>query len=402
DLVDLNEFVLINVGEGLDSSSVTASCGGRTVSVEYGAPLVDQLREAGFRGLVVLEEKNVYGRSTSYEVFVASEDDVSLEVEISGQRKVVDGDCELTGWLPRFISASSAVGTAAFKVYPEYFVQEAELLLPTELPALELRPGTYIVKAISGSGISWTMKLEVEDVRPVYSWSADNRMVSIAFESEYISVQPTVESLGATCTKGGMARYTVSGTFMGIDYEDSRTVSVPPLGHDYLLDYEWSSDGSSVKVSFTCLHDGEHSGDFTISGSQITKSKVQGGDLCTVDVVYNGVYVSSRHLVQDVSPAGEGFEGEGPEADQPEAPGEPSGFWSVLDGLAGFFGSAVDAISGFFGSIVDGVSGLFGSAVDAISGFFGSIVDGVSGLFEKIVEGVGSMLGICDWRRVTE
>lgn len=66
------------------------------------------------------------------------------------------------------------------------------------------------------------------------------------------------DSKDATCTAAGYRTYSVSGTFEGVDYSDTKTIDLPAIGHDYTVAYQWSNDGTECTVIYTCANDHDH------------------------------------------------------------------------------------------------------------------------------------------------
>ena len=383
-----SKFMLIDSGEcGLDCASAVASCGGRTIQLSLDVPLEDQLEAAGMSGLVTLTESTVYGRTASYCVWMASDGDVSVTLEVSGKAVPVSCDTSLCGYMPMVTSVDSPI-PCVFRIWPTGFVQEAETLLPEELMGREFAPGEWIVEAVSGSGKTWTTALSATDVTTKYIWSKDLRSVTVSFDGtgKYISVESSCEAVSdATCTQEGMVRHSVSGTFRGVEYHSEKMETVPMLGHDYAIDCCWSPDGRSVDVEFKCSHDpAAHSGRFTIAGPDIVVEDQGGSKKYSVDIVHEGVPVSTSLVVKapgttpvlpadgsrspepsgnlDPKPAGSGMTS--------ESDSEPG----PMEGIASFLGGVFNSIAGALNALVSFVIEGLESIVKAIGEFFSGLL----------------------------
>lgn len=103
---------------------------------------------------------------------------------------------------------------------------------------------------------------------PVFNWSEDGKSCTVVFTCE--NDESHVESLTAeithkvttpaTCESKGVTTYTAKVNFQGEDYTATKEVAdVAALGHNYGKPvFNWSSDGKSCTVVFTCENDESH------------------------------------------------------------------------------------------------------------------------------------------------
>ena len=117
---------------------------------------------------------------------------------------------------------------------------------------------------------------------PTYNWSRDHTSVTVVFTCEndeshvlrYTTQDVNVQEIPATCTAGGSATYSISGTYVvpetneELAYSDTQTVTIGPLGHDYRVTYRWSNDVIACDVIFACENNHEH--DHTIHAEVTT------------------------------------------------------------------------------------------------------------------------------------
>jgi|GEM_PF-4750336 len=184
-----------------------------------------------------------------------------------------------------------------------------------------------------------------------YAWSDDGKTCTITItcandKDHGTVINGTVTSAvktPATCTEMGITTYSVSGTYDGFDYSDSKDVTdipapghkyvdtvtaptctergytthvcsecqdtytdtyVDALGHEYSATYEWSADGKSCKVVIICAVDSAHSAtldavvtssvkvDATTSSMGVTSYSVSG--------TYDGFTYSDSKDVRDI------------------------------------------------------------------------------------------------------
>ena len=189
------------------------------------------------------------------------------------------------------------------------------------------------------------------DYSATYEWSADGKTCTVkivcANDSDHNKdIVATVSSsvkVPATCTEPGITTYSVSGTYDGFAYADSKDVAdisapghkyvdtvtaptctergytthvcsecqdtyvdsyVDALGHEYSATYEWSSDGKTCKVVIVCAVDSTHS--ITLDAVVASSVKVDattnsmGVTSYSVSGTYDGFTYSDSKDVKDI------------------------------------------------------------------------------------------------------
>ena len=146
-----------------------------------------------------------------------------------------------------------------------------------------------------------------------YAWSDDGKTCTITItcandKDHGTVINGTVTSvvkIPATCTEVGITTYSVSGTYDGFAYADSKDVTdIPALGHDYSATYEWSSDGKSCKVVIVCAVDSTHSTtlDAVVASSVKVDATTSSMGVTTYSVsgTYDGFAYSDNKEVTDI------------------------------------------------------------------------------------------------------
>ena len=109
---------------------------------------------------------------------------------------------------------------------------------------------------------------------PGYEWSEDNRSVTAcricrndSTHVETETVNTSTHSVFPTCTENGSDTFTA--VFQNPAFpEQSRTIIVPALGHDWNEPtYKWSSDNAAVTATRTCKRNSQHKEMETVSTS---------------------------------------------------------------------------------------------------------------------------------------
>ncbi|WP_400245552.1 leucine-rich repeat protein [Methanomethylophilus alvi] len=191
-----------------------------------------------------------------------------------------------------------------------------------------------------------------------YAWSDDGKTCTVtitcANDKDHDTViDGTVTSAvrtPATCTEPGITTYSVSGTYDGFAYADSKDVTdipalghkyvdtvtaptctergytthvcsecqdtyvdsyVDALGHDYHADFVWSDDGKSCTVNIVCSRDASHSG--SVVGSVNSKVTVPatcetaGTTTYYVTAEFDGKTFEDSKSVQDIPAFGHDY-----------------------------------------------------------------------------------------------
>ncbi len=98
-----------------------------------------------------------------------------------------------------------------------------------------------------------------------WNWAADNTSATATFTCENdashvetVTAAITSETTEATCEAAGKTVYIAKVTFEGKEYTDSKEVTLPALGHDYVIQWNWTEDFGTAKAVFTCQNDASH------------------------------------------------------------------------------------------------------------------------------------------------
>lgn len=196
-----------------------------------------------------------------------------------------------------------------------------------------------------------------------FDWAQDGRTCTITLvcgndAAHNIAVadipaMPSVK-IPATCTVMGTTTYTVSFTYGGVTYTDTKDVQdipatghsyvsmvtaptctaegytthtcsvcqdtyddnhVDPLGHDYGAVFTWNTDGSACTVTLTCTNDNSHVEVFSnVAATPSVKipatCTVMGTTSYSVSVVHDGVTYSDTKDIQDISALGHDYAAE--------------------------------------------------------------------------------------------
>ena len=101
----------------------------------------------------------------------------------------------------------------------------------------------------------------------------------------------------------GTTTYSVSGTYDGFAYSDSKdVVDITALTHAYSATYGWADDGSSCTVHIVCANDAAHNHDIVAEVASSVKIQptctVMGTTTYSVSGTYDGfAYSSSKDIV---------------------------------------------------------------------------------------------------------
>ena len=122
---------------------------------------------------------------------------------------------------------------------------------------------------------------------PAFQWSADGKTCTVTFTCgndethvEVLNAQVTSNLKTApTCTEKGVTAYTAKVTFQDQDYTNTLELTdIPAIGHAYGEPaFQWSADGKTCTVTFTCGNDETH---VEVLNAQVT-SAVKTAPTCT-------------------------------------------------------------------------------------------------------------------------
>ncbi len=103
---------------------------------------------------------------------------------------------------------------------------------------------------------------------PEFEWAEDcSEAVAVFYAQENSSKEPFVlpadvvltEQTDPTCEEPGELVYTATVVYDGTTYEDTQSVEVPALGHDYeLRRWKWAGNCCGATAIFVCKNDSEH------------------------------------------------------------------------------------------------------------------------------------------------
>ena len=298
---DVQPFCLIDVGDGIDSHHAEArSSDGRVLILTYGVPVEEQLADAGMYGTLTITETTVYGRSVEYHVHMASVDDIAGIVSfIDGSIVQIEDGIAISGDLP-ILSVESSIPWMVW-VWRQYYIQDATSVYGEDIP---IRPGTSMVEICSVSGMKVTLIIDSHSLDATANW--EDR--SMGLHCDLCSQTYTVEDADVVahiihspiCTNPGGIKEVMSADVRGKHFERDRIISIPELGHDYVIDYVWAEDGSSCAVSFSCWNDPvAHSGSFVISKDDINSKRLGNKIVYSVSGTMENIRVNSSHTVYD-------------------------------------------------------------------------------------------------------
>ncbi|MBR5434794.1 MAG: hypothetical protein IK117_10215, partial [Bacteroidales bacterium] len=99
-----------------------------------------------------------------------------------------------------------------------------------------------------------------------WQWAEDKESAKVKFvcendenHVELIDSVVTTDTTLATCTADGKIIYTANAEFEEQNYSDTKEVTLPAIGHDYVLnEWQWAEDKESAKVKFVCENDENH------------------------------------------------------------------------------------------------------------------------------------------------
>ena len=157
---------------------------------------------------------------------------------------------------------------------------------------------------------------------PVFRWSDDGKTCTVTFTCgndaahvETLTAEITSNLKTApTCTEKGVTVYTAKVTFEGKDYTATLELTdIPATGHAYgEPTFQWSADGKTCTVTFTCGNDASH---VEVLNAQVT-SAVKTAPTCTemgvtaytAQVTFEGKDYTAALELTDIPAAGHHYE----------------------------------------------------------------------------------------------
>ena len=118
-----------------------------------------------------------------------------------------------------------------------------------------------------------------------FDWSEDGKSCTVIFTCqndathvEELSADVTPEVVtAASCLTDGEIAYMATAVLDGETYQDTKRVTVPATGHNWSEEFNWSEDGKSCTVIFTCQNDNTHTEELAAT----VTSKVKTEATCT-------------------------------------------------------------------------------------------------------------------------
>ena len=177
---------------------------------------------------------------------------------------------------------------------------------------------------------TYTNTLELTDIpatghaygEPTFQWSADGKTCTVTFTCGNDAAH--VETLTAeitsavktapTCTEKGVTVYTAKVTFEGKDYTATLELTdIPATGHAYGEPaFQWSADGKTCTVTFTCGNDETHVETLTAEITSAVKTAPtcteKGVTVYTAKVTFGGKDYTATLELTDIPAAGHNYE----------------------------------------------------------------------------------------------
>ena len=198
-----------------------------------------------------------------------------------------------------------------------------------KIPATCTSMGTTLY-SVSGTydGFAYYDTKDIIDIAPIghdysatYEWAADGSSCTVRLvcandaghnhDIENVASEGSVK-IPAACTAMGTTTYSVSGTYDGFVYYDTKdVVDIAAIGHDYSATYEWAADGSSCIVHITCANDAGHNHDVdagVVSSVRIPATcTAMGTTTYSVSGTYSGFAYSDTTDVIDIDAIGHDY-----------------------------------------------------------------------------------------------
>ena len=157
---------------------------------------------------------------------------------------------------------------------------------------------------------------------PAFQWSADGKTCTVTFTCgndaahvETLTAEITSNLKTApTCTEKGVTVYTAKVTFEGKDYTATLELTdIPATGHAYGEPaFQWSADGKTCTVTFTCGNDAAHVETLTAEITSNLKTAPtcteKGVTVYTAKVTFEGKDYTATLELTDIPAAGHHYE----------------------------------------------------------------------------------------------
>ena len=129
-----------------------------------------------------------------------------------------------------------------------------------------------------------------ESYEATFTWSTDYSTVTITIKAKSdgstvktIELAPTKTSVAATCEASGKDTYTISYTYKGVAYTDTKEVTVDALGHDYeFAQIVWDDTNRTAKAVYICKNNHEHEVEYDCTITVKSASPKEDGSKCVV------------------------------------------------------------------------------------------------------------------------
>ena len=157
---------------------------------------------------------------------------------------------------------------------------------------------------------------------PAFQWSADGKTCTVTFTCgndaahvEVLDAEVTSNLKTApTCTEKGVTVYTAKVNFQDQDYTDTLELTdIPTTGHAYGEPaFQWSADGKTCTVTFTCGNDAAHVETLTAEITSAVKTAPtcteKGVTVYTAKVTFEGKDYTATLELTDIPAAGHHYE----------------------------------------------------------------------------------------------
>jgi len=172
-----------------------------------------------------------------------------------------------------------------------------------------------ITKGAGGNGYVAYYATAVNLLHPytaTYGWADDGSSCTVhivcandaAHNHDIIADVASSVKIAPTCSAMGTTAYSVSGTYDGFAYSDTKDVVDIPPQHAYTATYGWADDGSSCTVHIVCANDAAHNHDIVAEVASSVKiqptATTKGTTEYSVSGTYDGFAYSDTKDVQDI------------------------------------------------------------------------------------------------------
>ena len=157
---------------------------------------------------------------------------------------------------------------------------------------------------------------------PEWNWSEDGKTCTVTFtcandethkETPEVKVTSAVKT-PATCTEKGVTTYTAAVEFNGKTYTDTKDLTdIPATGHSYgKPEWNWSEDGKTCTVTFTCANDKTHKETPEVKVASEVKTPATcteaGVTTYTATVEFNGKTYTDTKDLTDIPATGHSYD----------------------------------------------------------------------------------------------